>query len=436
MRRRFDLISNARNLMRRTSFRYAASFLGFSIMTMIYTANAFTMAPSRFFSTFQIDSEALVVSNIVADRVGLKKEGFHLGSLAIDGVVKYPDSILESYKIFREGSAGEALSFSSYRSSLGIQGWFFSWVARLFDVRHIGTLYRANAILLSCIVMVLFSLYRRIYDRNFAWIFLLGLVGSPWVVAFARNLYWVPFLWFLPSVFSGLLLLARNRWQRFVFAGGIVAAVFLKSATGYEYLSSITLLAVSPFLAAPLFEGHWPSRRSWLFSAIVFMLCVFGFALALVWHASLRGDTIIDGLLNIYEYDVKRRTWGSGAAFEPVFQASLQSSVWTVLKTYFFDWKTPFLFNIPGNGFPIFVVSVLVVLVYRIIRGRLDRWTQPAAFLLFLSIPLSWYVLMKGHSYIHTGMNFVLWYFGFVQFCLSVVWKQLRDAYGHITASK
>ena len=33
----------------------------------------------------------------------------------------------------------------------------------------------------------------------------------------------------------------------------------------------------------------------------------------------------------------------------------------------------------------------------------------------FFIVPTSWFVLAKGHSYIHTQLNYVLWYFGFVQ---------------------
>ena len=39
-------------------------------------------------------------------------------------------------------------------------------------------------------------------------------------------------------------------------------------------------------------------------------------------------------------------------------------------------------------------------------------------FLVFLATTLSWIILGKSHSYIHTHINFVLWYFGFVQICL------------------
>ena len=34
---------------------------------------------------------------------------------------------------------------------------------------------------------------------------------------------------------------------------------------------------------------------------------------------------------------------------------------------------------------------------------------------------ISWIVLAKSHSYIHTHISFVLWYFGFVQICIYII---------------
>ena len=44
-------------------------------------------------------------------------------------------------------------------------------------------------------------------------------------------------------------------------------------------------------------------------------------------------------------------------------------------------------------------------------------------FIVFLCTTLSWFVLGKAHSYIHTHMNYVLWYFGFVQISIYIIIK-------------
>ena len=44
-------------------------------------------------------------------------------------------------------------------------------------------------------------------------------------------------------------------------------------------------------------------------------------------------------------------------------------------------------------------------------------------FIVFLGTTLSWFILGKAHSYVHTHMNYVLWYFGFIQICLYIIIK-------------
>ena len=43
---------------------------------------------------------------------------------------------------------------------------------------------------------------------------------------------------------------------------------------------------------------------------------------------------------------------------------------------------------------------------------------------------VSWFVLAKSHSYVHTHINFVLWYMGYVQVCLYVIVDWIIDRIG------
>ena len=47
--------------------------------------------------------------------------------------------------------------------------------------------------------------------------------------------------------------------------------------------------------------------------------------------------------------------------------------------------------------------------------------------LVAFSAPLSWFVAAKGHSYIHVGLNHVLWYVPFVPFACAMLFAR-RDA--------
>ena len=47
-------------------------------------------------------------------------------------------------------------------------------------------------------------------------------------------------------------------------------------------------------------------------------------------------------------------------------------------------------------------------------------------FIAYLSLPLSWFILAKNHSYIHYHLNTLLWYFGFVQFCIITIVEEFN----------
>ena len=53
-----------------------------------------------------------------------------------------------------------------------------------------------------------------------------------------------------------------------------------------------------------------------------------------------------------------------------------------------------------------------------ILRKRKNCYRDMVMYIMFLVTTLSWIILGKSHSYIHTHINFVLWYFGFIQICL------------------
>ena len=56
--------------------------------------------------------------------------------------------------------------------------------------------------LMSIVVGILFYLLRKNFSTTVALLFSASLVLSPYVVVFARNLYWVEATWFLPMIVS------------------------------------------------------------------------------------------------------------------------------------------------------------------------------------------------------------------------------------------
>ena len=148
----------------------------------------------------------------------------------------------------------------------------------------------------------------------------------------------------------------------------------------------------------------------------------------------MRGNSLFNGLSNIYQEDVKRRTYGDPASLPEVYRASLEASPVAVLKTYVTQWSRPFLLGVPGNLFKALCLFSIVGLVFRALIGQ-NSFKRDAMLLavMFLA-PASWFVLAKAHSFIHTHINYVLWYLGFVPAllyvsfnCASAIWIAAID---------
>lgn len=323
-------------------------------------------------------------------------------------------------KISFNSVAGERIVMAPYLSQYGIQGIAFAKIFKL--VSSLEFLQNLNVTLLVVVLFSLAVLFGKIISREFSVLFLISMIFSPWIVAFAKNLYWVPFVWFLPAIFSGIIFLSSSWLVRTLCLILLYLIFLVKSLSGYEYISTIILFTVS-FFTYDFFNtyGRYTKKESFGWATVIFCVAVLGFFTALIIHADTRAETIFKGLQSIAQ-DVQRRTWGDPEKYGE----SLRASVWSLISAYTFDWKTDFLKLIPGISFAfLFFLSVMVV-IYNFFKNEKDKWSYIGLIIAFIGGPLSWIVLAKGHSG-HLHMNFVLWYFGFATVIIYIPYKFVKS---------
>jgi hypothetical protein len=87
----------------------------------------------------------------------------------------------------------------------------------------------------------------------------------------------------------------------------------------------------------------------------------------------------------------------------------------------------PVSFDLSGVAFwPLIVISLTIVGLRRLgadPKSSRDIWLIVSTAL----IPLSWFILGKSHSYIHTPINFFLWYLFFIPALWFVILDFLKD---------
>ncbi len=377
-------------------------FLAWLVFIMSFNYSSSFLNPNNnTFSMFQMDSEMLVMNMIHAKNDGENYTGpYGLG-------------------LYYDRDSG---NISSYISSYGLQG-------KLFQILHKVHIKHILCIVLTAFVFVIicFLIYKK-YGLLFAICFYITFLLSPWSVNFARNLYWVEFTWFVPMMLGLICSIygEKKRLIRLECYAGAFLSIFIKSLCGYEYLSVI-MLSMIAFMSSELFiditKKNWNSscRRA---KSIFFMgICALvGFGVALLLHARIRGNgNILDGLNLIYKQDVLRRTLGGHVEdFDPVYMKSLQASVIDVLKIYFNNWFTEIISCISGRYFGFLILMPLIIFMYRTVKGKLEM-QKVFLYFIFLVTCTSWFVLGKAHSYLHAHINYVLWYFGYIQVCFYII---------------
>ena len=324
---------------------------------------------------------------------------------------------------------------TAYGSQYGLQGKVFRHLARYMNPEDaLSNLYLICSLATASVFVLIVLLLKAKYGTLFAGCFYLTFALSPWIVNYARNIFWVEFTWFIPMA-AGLVCTMKidsGKWRRGCFAA-VFVSVAGKCLCGYEFVTTIMMGMISFMMIDLLLAvaGKDKGRAKLLFRSAFCLgtAALLGFFAALYIHASYRGNgSIVDGIKSIIVNDVLRRTAGADLnAMDPVLWPSLNASVWEVFCKYF-HFSTEIVTGVPGNLFPLLCLIPLTIFLYEIRKKKADLQGMFMYGFFFLSA-VSWFCLAKSHSYVHGHMNYVLWYFGFVQTCFYVIAKRVVDAF-------
>lgn len=405
-------------------------FLLFAIMVLNFSFNVFTsqdeMIGGKTFREFQKDSEALVLSKMDHDSYNNKsKYGLsctYIGDNKIE--TKLPEN-------------SENVVFKEYVSQVGIQGYIFTFMHNNLHI-PISYLHILCSMLLASVLIAICTILYKKYSKTLGIIFYITFLLSPWVIAFARNLYWVEFTWFLPCLLA--LMLSLNYSKKKIYVPLIGIAILGKCLCGYEYISSIMLLTISFFIIDFIQTNGKKERKEIIKTIIaVSIACIIGFTIAIIIHSYMRGDgNLLTGLANIYKKDIARRTLnisGSEQFENTVYESSIKATTFSTVKKYF-TWHTNIVLGIEGKYFRIMVFLALMIVLYNLIKRKENSKRDLSMFVVFLATTMSWYILGKSHSYIHVHMNYVLWYFGFIQTCLYLLIKEMVHVIKYISCKE
>lgn len=432
------------------AFTTVSLFLSFFV-------NYWGVAEQAWFETYQHDSESYIIGRMVQSaQQGIFSAGGLPGFGSLDDIpVRAIDQpFADQYLAYMNH-----LSFGTYattHSQIGGQGLLFSLLNNLITAspqHKLRLFYALTALLTAMIITAIIVWFYLEFGLLVAMFVLFSALFSQWLTVFARNLWWSLWSFYVPVVAMMYYIRTKptlSTVQMFTIGIIVFVTVFVKCLiTGYEYITTTLVMMVVPivyYLMCARVNRQLALQCLALIGVSACLSILFSFGILCMQIAAVEGDVWAG--VNHIVYSFQKRThiepidWEVGdlpADFAP----SLEANTITVVGKYFIGTYFDATNYLPASPFVakywlkiryiyLFGLFVLVsiVLYYRLQRhGGAEAVKQRALLTttwVSMLAPLSWFVIFKAHSYIHTHMNFIVWQMPFIFFgfaCCGLVVK-------------
>ncbi|MFC7356142.1 hypothetical protein ACFQO1_00455 [Jejudonia soesokkakensis] len=292
--------------------------------------------------------------------------------------------------------------------------------------------------ILTALAFSLFLLWcKRRYGILAAFIALFLLLISQWTTFFGRNLWWVLWSFYIP--FLSLLWLfekeSKNKNLKLTFIKIAVVCfitVLLKCFyTGFEYITTALIMLAIPLVFYALLD-KWKVKtflKRFLVVVVSALTALLASMAILIWQISMTKGSIEAGINHIILSYTKRASGGGNADIPEIYKESINASLSEVLQTYWNgtainlnNWQLAGWDNLWNIEFGellllLLLCSALIFISKSISPTTFKNYKKNKTLIITMwisiSAPLSWLVVFKGHSYIHTHMNFIIWYMPF-----------------------
>ena len=428
--------------------------LSIGLLFFGFLFNLWHVAEQQWFDTHQRDTESLIIGRMVKSR----QDGiFSSGGLTGAGVTtNIQQDWISSNQIDNQYAAylnrGSFDKFSPYMSQPGGQGIIFSLLDRRIPLSpqiKLWSFYVLTALLSAIALTTIVSWF---YEEFGGWVamFVIGsAVLSQWLTVFGKNLWWSLWAFYLPMIvvmyFFKRSRIPPNR-QYLWFGILIFISVSIKCfINGYEYITTTLVMMVTPCIYYATLNkwNRHQCMKCTLATGLGSAVAIFFSLIMLCFQIGAAKDGFIAGVEHVI-WSFGKRTYGEAQDYPAVYAASLDAGTVGVVVTYvngiFFDlnnylshtndFVSNFLLKIRYAYLIVLFIVMSVLLFLRDPKMMTNRRQQDIALIwtTWFSIlaPLSWYVIFKAHSYIHTHMSFLLWqmpftFFGFAVFGSAVI---------------
>jgi len=407
-------------------------------LTIGFYSNFWKAANQDWFNFFQYDSESLVIGKLaLSERQSIFSEGGLLGRYYNTATIK--DAGLYQYELYKNNSNTIDNNFKTYNSQIGGQAFTFAILDYISPFSNVNNL-KIFKLLTSVLTALFLSLILLWFFENIgvgtAIFTLILILFSQWITVFGNNLYWSLWSFYIPFITTLTIFSMEIKKNKTLSIKTIYILVFLSVFlkcfySGMEYITTTLIMLVIPIFYYASID-NWKLRI--LFNRILaasvssIAAIILSFTILSIQLATVKGS-MTKGFKHIW-YSFIKRTYGDSSDYSDIIKESFDSRLSEVLLNYLNGVAINFnniltkssdseLLKIEFDELIILIVlfSCLGLLLSKFYGKYIINTKKTVALITtcWLSIlaPLSWIILFKGHSYLHTHMNHIMWYMPF-----------------------
>jgi hypothetical protein len=324
------------------------------------------------------------------------------------------------------------ITYEPYTSSICGYAFLVSYLYRMTPVDSINKIYLFQIFLFSIMITFILNFFARNIGKLYAVIYFISILFSPWITSAIKNLYWSPWIWYLPACAAIVYGSSKSRANRVASLIIVyITFVFKFWATGFEMFTSLIIFAAIMPTLVNLNNEKINSKFLLVYkeSIHISLVGILSFLTVLILQVNLLPGNLISGFKYLFRESILRRTYGSAENYEIDYKDSLDANIFQVLQKYIFEWPKPILeFNFGDSGLrlggqmllPIIIIALIILLRHKIKNDK-KLIHLCVLFVTGFFVTVSWLISAKGHSYIHTHILFVLWYLLFIPTSLYVI---------------
>lgn len=457
--------------MKKYKFFFFTPFI-FALCYISFSFNGLKLVNSEWFLTNQLTSEQLVLEGLLraneTKEVGLGRyERINTGTDP-----KY------AYEFFEKKNVNGF--FVPYVSHYGFQVRLLKYLSST-GCDNLSCYHSVAAVIMSLLITLFFLILSKEFGIISSLFFSATFFFSPWFIVFVKNLYWLPFSWFVPtlitifvSIFYKKNYLAFNFFMTILFFAYLINALFR-----YEFLTAVGLSSCLPIIYILIKKNF---SNFLIFKLLIYNFLVFllSFLLALTIHAYSINKNILDGYSTILHNASKRiqstdskttiiNYCGNDLDCIEDIKKNFEKSTALVMGEYFIfptflpvnkrvnERKLPQLYtglkcsDPPGciekfrSSFMSYDYSkflkelFLVFFSFEGLNWLFDRLVFLIFFLISVFVALrssssvkitfvfsliaslSWLIVAKPHSDAHYDVNYIVWYLSYIPFSVLMI---------------